>query len=72
LTADGATVLSAGTQLRDYRRELLVARRTSAHRWHDFIDILLESSADEHRSHEFLAEQAVTISSAGSTPRPPS
>lgn len=53
--------LSAGTQLRDYCRELLVARRVSGDRRNDLIDILLDSSGEEHRSDEFLAEQAVTI-----------
>lgn len=53
--------LSAGTQLRDYCRELLVARRVSGDRRNDLIDILLDSSGAEHRSDEFLAEQAVTI-----------
>ncbi|WP_329413168.1 cytochrome P450 [Nocardia vinacea] len=53
--------LSAGTQLRDYCQELLVARRVSGDRRNDLIDILLDSSGEEHRSDEFLAEQAVTI-----------
>ncbi|WP_433623679.1 cytochrome P450 [Nocardia sp. CA-120079] len=53
--------LSAGTQLKDYCRELLVARRVSGDRRNDLIDILLDSSGEEHRSDEFLAEQAVTI-----------
>lgn len=53
--------LSAGTQLRDYCRELLVARRVSGDRRNDLIDILLDSSGEEDRSDEFLAEQAVTI-----------
>ncbi|MFI5776591.1 cytochrome P450 [Nocardia sp. NPDC051570] len=53
--------LSAGTKLRDYCRDLLVARRVSGDRRSDLIGILLESSSEEHRSDEFLAEQAVTI-----------
>uniref|UniRef100_UPI0007A424FC cytochrome P450 n=1 Tax=Nocardia pseudovaccinii TaxID=189540 RepID=UPI0007A424FC len=53
--------LSAGTQLRDYCQELLVARRVSGDRRNDLIDILLNSSDAEHRSDQFLAEQAVTI-----------
>ncbi len=53
--------LSAGTRLRDYCRELLVARRDSGERRNDLIDILLDSSAEEHHSDKFLAEQAVTI-----------
>ncbi|MEU7139773.1 cytochrome P450 [Nocardia sp. NPDC046473] len=53
--------LSAGTQLRDYCQQLLVARRVSGERRNDLIDILLNSFGDEHRSDKFLAEQAVTI-----------
>ncbi|WP_433664073.1 cytochrome P450 [Nocardia sp. CA-128927] len=53
--------LSAGTQLREYCQELLVARRGSGERRNDLIDILLNSFGDEHRSDKFLAEQAVTI-----------
>lgn len=53
--------LSAGTQLRDYCRELLVARRVSGERRNDLIDILLNPSDDEHRSDKLLAEQAVTV-----------
>ncbi|MFI1919662.1 cytochrome P450 [Nocardia sp. NPDC020380] len=53
--------LSAGTQLRDYCRDLLVARRGSGERRDDLIDLLLNSPGTEHRSDKFLAEQAVTI-----------
>ncbi|WP_084532071.1 cytochrome P450 [Nocardia miyunensis] len=53
--------LSAGRQLRDYCRELLVARRGSGDRRNDLIDILLDSSDEENRSDEFLVEQAMTI-----------
>lgn len=53
--------VSAGTQLRDYCRELLVARRASGDRRNDLIDILLDSSDDENHSDEFLVEQAMTI-----------
>ncbi|GAB0104021.1 cytochrome P450 [Nocardia sp. JMUB6875] len=53
--------LSAGTQLRDYCRDLIVARRASGERRNDLIDILLNSPGDEQRSDKFLAEQAVTI-----------
>ncbi len=53
--------LSAGTQLRDYVQQLLVARRGSGERRNDLIDLLLYSFGDEHRSDKFLAEQAVTI-----------
>nr|WP_240772520.1 cytochrome P450 [Nocardia sp. CS682] len=53
--------LSAGTQLRDYCQQLIVARRASGERRNDLIDILLYSFGEEHRSDKFLAEQAVTI-----------
>lgn len=53
--------LSAGTRLRDYCRELLVARRVSGARHNDLIDLLLNSPGVEQRSDKFLAEQAVTI-----------
>nr|WP_147289076.1 cytochrome P450 [Nocardia mexicana] len=53
--------LSAGTQLRDYCRDLLVARRASGERRNDLIDILLNSPDSADRSDNFLAEQAVTI-----------
>ena len=53
--------LSAGTQLRNYCQELLVARRASGDRRNDLIDILLNSPDAEHRSDKFLAEQAVTV-----------
>ncbi|MCM6778662.1 cytochrome P450 [Nocardia sp. CDC159] len=53
--------LSAGTQLRSYCQELLVARRASGERRNDLIDILLDSAVAENRSDKFLAEQAVTI-----------
>ncbi|GAB4586024.1 cytochrome P450 [Nocardia sp. IFM 10818] len=53
--------LSAGTRLRDYCRELIVARRRSGERRNDLIDILLNSPGGENRSDKFLAEQAVTI-----------
>ncbi len=53
--------LSAGKQLRDYCRELLVARRASGDRRNDLIDLLLDSSEDEHRGDEFLVEQAMTV-----------
>ncbi|WP_460718320.1 cytochrome P450 [Nocardia heshunensis] len=53
--------LSAGTQLREYCRELIVARRDSGERRTDLIDLLLNSPAVEHRDDKFLAEQAVTV-----------
>ncbi|GAB2703409.1 cytochrome P450 [Nocardia thraciensis] len=54
--------LSAGTQLRDYCRDLLVARRASGdHHRNDLLDILLNSPDSESRSDKFLAEQAVTV-----------
>ncbi len=53
--------LSAGTKLRDYCLELLVARRVSGERRNDLIDLLLDAAGDEDRSDKFLAEQAVTI-----------
>ncbi|WP_158660727.1 cytochrome P450 [Nocardia seriolae] len=53
--------LSAGTRLRDYCRELLVARRAGGERHDDLLDLLLDSSSTEHHSDKFLAEQAVTI-----------
>ncbi|MFI9503772.1 cytochrome P450 [Nocardia sp. NPDC052566] len=52
--------ISAGTQLRDYCRELFVARRASGERRDDLIDMLLDSS-DEHHGDEYLIEQAMTI-----------
>ncbi|WP_280399143.1 cytochrome P450 [Nocardia carnea] len=60
--------LSAGTQLREYCQDLLVARRGSGDRRNDLIDILLDSSADEHHSDKFLAEQAVTVLFGGIDP----
>lgn len=53
--------MSAGTQLRDYCRQLFVARRISGERRNDLIDILLDSSDDAHRGDEFLIEQAMTV-----------
>ncbi|MGW4248956.1 cytochrome P450, partial [Nocardia sp. NPDC004722] len=53
--------LSAGTRLRDYCWELLVARRDSGERRDDLLDLLLDSAREEHRTDKFLAEQAVTI-----------
>ncbi|WP_276325724.1 cytochrome P450 [Nocardia transvalensis] len=53
--------LSAGTRLREYCQELLVARRASGERHNDLLDILLNPSDDEPRSDKFLAEQAVTV-----------
>ncbi|QIS09667.1 cytochrome P450 [Nocardia arthritidis] len=52
---------SAGMRLRDYCRELITARRASGDRRNDLIDILLDSVDEEHRSDEFLVEQAMTI-----------
>jgi len=60
--------LSAGTQLREYCQDLLVARRGSGDRRNDLIDILLDSSDDEHHSDKFLAEQAVTVLFGGIDP----
>lgn len=53
--------LSAGTKLRNYCQQLLVARRADGERRNDLIDVLLYSFGDEQRSDRFLAEQAVTI-----------
>lgn len=53
--------LSAGTQLRGYCQELIVARRAGGDRRDDLIDTLLYSPENEHHSDKFLAEQAVTI-----------
>ncbi|WP_280265382.1 cytochrome P450 [Nocardia wallacei] len=53
--------LSAGTRLRDYCRDLLVARRASGERRNDLIDNLLNSPDAADRSDTFLAEQAVTV-----------
>ncbi|MEV6554237.1 cytochrome P450 [Nocardia sp. NPDC051756] len=53
--------LSAGKQLLNYCRELLVARRVSGERHNDLIDILLHSPAAAGRSDKYLAEQAVTV-----------
>ncbi|WP_280432314.1 cytochrome P450 [Nocardia brasiliensis] len=53
--------LSAGRQLRDYCRGLLVARRASGERRGDLLDLLLYSFGDEPRSDEFLSAQAVTV-----------
>ncbi|MFI5716296.1 cytochrome P450 [Nocardia sp. NPDC051750] len=53
--------LAAGTRLRDYCQELLVARRVSGDRRNDLIDILLNSPEAEQRSDKFLADQAVTV-----------
>ncbi|MEU0870705.1 cytochrome P450 [Nocardia brasiliensis] len=53
--------LSAGRQLRDYCRGLLVARRASGERRDDLLDLLLYSFGDEPRSEEFLSAQAVTV-----------
>ncbi len=53
--------LSAGTQLRDYCRQLIVARRGSGDRRNDLIDILLDSAGEKRRGDTFLAEQAVTV-----------
>ncbi|WP_169815317.1 cytochrome P450 [Nocardia yamanashiensis] len=53
--------LSAGTRLRDFCQDLLVARRRSGERRSDLIDVLLNSPGAEHRSDKFLSEQAVTI-----------
>lgn len=60
--------LSGGTQLREYCRELLVARRDSGERRNDLIDILLDSSDQENHTDGFLAEQAVTILFGGIDP----
>ncbi|MFC9434790.1 cytochrome P450 [Nocardia sp. NPDC057030] len=51
----------AGTRLREYCQQLLVARRAGGERRNDLIDLLLNSFGDEPRSDKFLAEQAVTI-----------
>ncbi|MFC9895016.1 cytochrome P450 [Nocardia sp. NPDC127579] len=53
--------LSAGTRLREYCQDLIVARRASGDRRNDLIDILLDSSDDERHTDKFLAEQAVTV-----------
>ncbi|MFG1791213.1 cytochrome P450 [Nocardia sp. NPDC049149] len=52
---------SAGAQLRDFCRKLIVARRLSGDRRDDLIDILLDSPDAEQRGDEFLVEQAMTI-----------
>ncbi|MFF2556007.1 cytochrome P450 [Nocardia sp. NPDC058058] len=53
--------LSSGTRLRDYCRELLVARRASGERRSDLLDILLYAPDGAHHSDKLLAEQAVTV-----------
>ncbi|MFB8276973.1 cytochrome P450 [Nocardia colli] len=53
--------VSAGTQLRNYCQQLLVARRAGGERRNDVLDLLLYSFGDEPRSDSFLAAQAVTV-----------
>ncbi|WP_280507627.1 cytochrome P450 [Nocardia flavorosea] len=60
--------LSAGTQLRKYCQDLIAARRAGGGRRNDLLDILLDASADEHHSDEFLAAQAVTVLFGGIDP----
>ncbi|MQY19711.1 Pentalenene oxygenase [Nocardia sp. RB20] len=52
---------AAGTRLRDYCRELLVARRAGGERRNDLIDILLDSSEEAGHDDEFLVAQAMTV-----------